>query len=503
MKKWIFLLTALSLISGIRSLNAQATYLLAPTMYSVTVDPETGFDVITWIASPSPEIDYYVIGIAVQTLPGQPVSYIPAGTVSATETTFVNPNSGSASHSIGYAVWGVDDQGGTAIFRGPFSKTDSTMYLTAVLDSCAAKIDLTWNAYNGWAGSVDHYNIVRWTGPGATSVLGTTTGSTTKFSILNVPIGELYNLYIEAVHTDGVRTSQSNMVNIFTQMSHLPAFINADYATLGNGYGIDLSFTVDPLSDLTHYIIQRSDNPAGPFTTLTELQTTSKHISYTDNIAFTSGIRYYQIEAVNSCGNSGIRSNMANNIILNGTYNNNAVNMTWNAYHDWKGGLERYRVIRTRGRTNPTVDTLNNFLLTEFSESLAGMIDYSDPQSSYLCYQVEAVERMNIYGVRGRSLSNQVCFSMYPEIIMPNAFIPNDPEPENSTFSPVFSFNPEHYEMIVYNRLGTMVWEGSGPWDGRSGGAYVPEGVYVYLIRIFNYSSDIREVNGSVTVLYR
>lgn len=502
MKKWI-IVAAITLFAGSRMANAQATYLLAPTMYTVTVDPETGFDVITWIASPSPEIDYYVVGVAVQTLPGQPISYIPVGTITIPGTVFVNPNSGSASQSIGYAVWGVDDQGGTAIFRGQFSVTDSTMYLKATLDSCAAKIDLIWNAYSSWIGSIDHYNIVRWLSPGNTTVLGTTPDGTTQFSIPNVPIGEMYNLYVEAVHTDGIRVSQSNMVQLFTKMSQLPDFINADYATLSSGYNIELSFTIDPLSGLTHYIIQRSDNPSGPYEAIDEINTSSKHISYTDDIPFTSGIHYYRLEAVNNCGTGSLQSNLANNIILNGSFNDNYVNLSWNDYLDWAGGVESYRVIRTRGRANPTIDTLDNSLQTEFSESLAGMIDYVNPLSSYLCYQVEAVERTNTHGIKGRSLSNQVCFSMNPQIIMPNAFIPNDPEPENSVFEPVFSIQPEHFEMIVYNRLGTVVWEGSGSWDGRSGGKYVPEGVYVYLIRIFNYSSEIREISGKVTVVYR
>ena len=86
---------------------------------------------------------------------------------------------------------------------------------------------------------------------------------------------------------------------------------------------------------------------------------------------------------------------------------------------------------------------------------------------------------------------------------MPNAFIPNDAEPMNQVFEPVFSFMPEHYEMIIYNRLGTKIWEGSQAWNGRVNGKYVPEGVYLYYLRVFNYSTDIVELNGKVTVIYR
>lgn len=504
MKSLFCLIFTLSLVLSGKPVAAQTTYLLPPTMYMVTVDPVTGFDIISWLPSTSPEIDYYVIGMAVQTLPGQPISWLPVGrTLSAAETSFVNQDLSSSSQSIGYAVWGVDDQGGSAIFAGPFSKTDSTMFLTATLDSCEAKIDLAWNEYISWSGSIDHYNIIRWLGPGSTSLLGTVPAGTVNFSATNLTIGEWYNIYVEAVHTDGVRISQSNMVQLFSKMSQLPDFINADFATISSDHHVDLSFTVDPLSGLTQYNLQRSEDPSGPYTVIANLNTTSKHISYTDPVPFISGIRYYRLEVVNNCGTTSIQSNLSNNIILNGSFNANYVNLSWNDYLDWAGGVESYRVIRTQGRENTTVDTINNYLLTEFSESLAAMIDYANPQSSYLCYEVIATENTNAHGIKGSSLSNQVCFSINPHVIMPNAFIPNDIEPENQVFEPVFSIQPEHYDMVVYNRLGTVVWEGSGPWDGKSGNKYVPEGVYVYLIRIYNYSSDIRDLNGKVTVVYR
>jgi hypothetical protein len=86
---------------------------------------------------------------------------------------------------------------------------------------------------------------------------------------------------------------------------------------------------------------------------------------------------------------------------------------------------------------------------------------------------------------------------------MPDAFIPNDGDPVNREFEPVFSFTPEHYEMVIFNRLGTKLWEGSGPWDGKAAGKPVPEGVYLYLLRVYNYSSEVKELNGKVVVVYR
>jgi gliding motility-associated-like protein len=150
------------------------------------------------------------------------------------------------------------------------------------------------------------------------------------------------------------------------------------------------------------------------------------------------------------------------------------------------------------------MDTINlTSGITAYDDNLNVLIDYENPNEGLVCYTVRARENTNIHGIQGISLSNQVCFSINPEVRIPNAFIPNDAEVVNQVFEPVFSFLPEHYEITIFNRLGTKVWEGSEPWDGKVNGKYVPEGVYLYYIRVFSFSAKITEYNGKVTVLYR
>ena len=57
--------------------------------------------------------------------------------------------------------------------------------------------------------------------------------------------------------------------------------------------------------------------------------------------------------------------------------------------------------------------------------------------------------------------------------------------------------------MIIYNRLGIKIWEGSEAWDGRVNGKYVPEGVYLYYSGFTIIPTDITELNGKVVVIYR
>jgi hypothetical protein len=221
----------------------------------------------------------------------------------------------------------------------------------------------------------------------------------------------------------------------------------------------------------------------------------------TDDIPFTSGIYYYRLEVQNDCGVSGKQSNLANNIVLNGNMDEMNIVLQWNDYLDWNGGVQQYTVTRYAGVDHPVVDVFNAGLTTSLNDDISGLADYSNPLENRICYQVEATENLNAYGTQGNSDSNLLCFTVNTGIRIPNAMIPNDPD---NHFEPAFAFEPERYELVIYNRLGLKVWEGENePWDGTINGTNAPEGVYVYYFRIYNHSADITELSGSVTVVYR
>ncbi|HJZ40836.1 MAG TPA: gliding motility-associated C-terminal domain-containing protein [Bacteroidales bacterium] len=473
-----------------------------PSLYLVTVDIETGNDMIYWTASPTPpNFSWYVIAVAERLNENEPPSYRTLTTVAATETQFENTNPLSSLGPVGYTVfaWNNVGSGYASLFDAP----DSTIFLTLEFDSCEATISLAWNDYNNWRGSIAAYNIYRRMGPGIYQLLATVAEGTNTYVLGNVGVNANYDLFVEAVHQDNVRRSNSNRASTFTLMSQQPDFINADYATIGAGNSIDMSFTVGGSTGLTRFNILRSSSPTGPFNTIATTNTSDSPITFTDDLNFQSGIYYYRLELINNCGTASAQSNLANNIILNGTFDNQNATLSWNGYLDWLGGVAGYSLIRTNGIQNPQTDILDAGVQTNYTDDISGLIDQSDPSSSMICYHVEATENTNIHGIQGRSVSNRVCFSLTPDVRIPNAFIPNDTDPVNQVFEPVFSFMPEHYDLIIYNRLGVRIWQGSGPWDGRVNGNYVPEGVYLYYLRIYNYSTDKIEQSGSVTVVYR
>lgn len=503
MNRIYFLIVVLNLLAVLPG-KAQP-FPVEPELYSVTVDVETGFDVIVWYRTTSDFADYYKVVVTYDN-DGDPTTPSTSGMeigdpIYVPDTTFTNENTGSQSGSVGYSVVAVNDLGGGNIFKSNWHYPDSTIYLQSEYDSCQGIISLSWNDYNNWRGSIARYTIYRRLGPGMYQTVATLNEGTNTYDISNVAVNQEYDLFVEVEHEDG-RKSTSNRTQVITSQLQQTGPINADYATISAGNTIDLSFTMNGVNGLTTYYLMRSERPAGNFSQVTEINTSDALIRYTDNVPFTSGIYYYRLDVKNNCGTLSAGSNMANNIILSGSRTGMNVSLTWNEYANWNGGVQQYRIVRKQGRDNPVPDTISVGITQAFADDLSSLVDYGNPQSSLVCYEVQAIENLNSFEIQGRSLSNRVCFSVFPDIRMPDAFVPNDPEPVNQTFEPVFSFLPERYKMIIYNRLGTKIWEGSDAWDGRVNGKYVPEGVYVYYLRVYNFSTDVTELNGKVTVLY-
>jgi len=479
-------------------LQAQPNAIPAPPLYLVTVDPETGYDSIVWIDPRSPLIDYFAVSVYSDE---SSVPTYKAIAMGITDTFFVNKNPESWRQPVGYSSWGIHVA--TPPQWSGIESTDSTMFLQAVFDSCKATISLRWNDYNNWRGKNTGITIFRRMGYKNYVPLATVPPNTLNYVLNNVASNQNYELFIEEQHIDGIRKSNSNRVDLYTRMTPITGTINADYATISANNTIDLSFTARGTTGIHRYDLVWGRDTNSINQRIVSVVTSDTILHFNHDVPFTSGIYLYRLELYNNCDSPFATSNLANNIVLRASATGTNVALVWNPYYDWEGGVDHYRVIRTTGSSEGISDTLDAGALRFYTDNVATLIDYVNPASSQICYQIDALQGTNKYGIQENSLSNIVCVTIIPDVRVPDAFIPNDGDAVNRVFEPVFSFMPEHYEITIFNRLGTLVWEGSGPWDGTSGGKPVPEGVYIYQLRIYNYSSDKREINGRVVVVYR
>jgi gliding motility-associated-like protein len=89
---------------------------------------------------------------------------------------------------------------------------------------------------------------------------------------------------------------------------------------------------------------------------------------------------------------------------------------------------------------------------------------------------------------------------------VPNAFTP-DSDDFNEVFQPVFTsgFDPQNYNLLIFNRWGEVMFESNNAavgWDGTYGGEIVKDGTYVWKIEFRDKYTDERQIHtGHVTLL--
>ncbi len=88
------------------------------------------------------------------------------------------------------------------------------------------------------------------------------------------------------------------------------------------------------------------------------------------------------------------------------------------------------------------------------------------------------------------------------KVFVPNAFTPNG-DGLNDVFLPVVD-DVEGYYLTIYDRWGKSLFESNNPylgWDGSWNGADMPEGVFVYVLRVRNCYLELYSKVGSITLI--
>ena len=91
------------------------------------------------------------------------------------------------------------------------------------------------------------------------------------------------------------------------------------------------------------------------------------------------------------------------------------------------------------------------------------------------------------------------------QVLAPNAFSPNS-DGRNDVFKTVVygSCSLEHYELMIYNRWGQMVYKSSDPkgaWNGFHFSSQAPAGAYVYLLQYKFRGYRKQNSNGTVILI--
>ncbi|MBS3808173.1 MAG: gliding motility-associated C-terminal domain-containing protein, partial [Bacteroidales bacterium] len=284
-----------------------------------------------------------------------------------------------------------------------------------------------------------------------------------------------------------------------------PQYIHLDSLSTRNG-NIHLSFSIDEDSELHRYVLLRSQGVRkGTYDTIKSYDQPGSTIRYIDeSVDATRNRYYYHLAAVNQCGALTTRSDTLNNLVLTVTQQNLTHQLDWNEIRYLPGVV--YQVYRKGGDTDSYQIHLSTgrqaYLDTDIQHFKYDMVS----KKSEFCYYVRA--KINHTTDRQSVItSNKRCVYAEPQIFLPNAFIPNARMQENRGFKPEFSFVPQHYLLIIYDRMGRKVFQSADPedkWEGKiQGGQKAPAGTYTYYLEVKNPGAPLIRKRGEITLIYR
>jgi len=476
---------------------------LSPYLKTVSIDPFTSYTEFSWIPSPSPIVDGYIIYRWRRPLYLELDTVGFAWGINTTRWTLQTLNGKFKSET--YSIAAVDTVNGGIPGNWKVSEsTDSltTMFLTVNFDTCLTYNQLEWNHFGGWQDSLMGYNIYKRINSGIFQIVGNTPNDISSFNDTEIKPDSSYCYYIEARHQAG-RSSTSNMACTKTIMTPPPAYLYAMGTEFIDEQIIKISFNIDPASELNKYYLLRSTQFEGPYDTLKYLEYSPDGPLEIRDTLPEKGTWYYRLAALNNCLNVVRLSNVASLLNLN-TVNLNFLNsLSWNAYKDWAGGVSNYFVYRQTGQGTPTLIATPGPTDTTYTDDTESLIDQVGKGD--FCYYVEAREGDgNPFGFQGYSKSNKSCVQPKILLYMPNAFTPNG-DGKNDRFLPFLTFIPVDYLFIIRNRLGNILFQTTdyqSAWDGLYRGRKTTEGVYIYYVKAKAPDGSTVQKMGRVTVLY-
>ena len=461
----------------------------SPLLTLVSVNYQTGAVHLTWEPGGSPDVAGYVVyyyigdsGFFVDTLP-DPMA-----------VSFTYPLSGAVSRSESYVVAAFDMSGNIS----PLSNDLSTIYTVADLDTCAGTITIAWNGYKSYPREVTGYSLLMSVDNGSLIEAASSEPGDLSLVIDDFTVDSDYCFVVRA-NLEGGFVSYSNMACINTKMQRAPGWINADYATVNGSGGIDLSFTVDPMSEIRLFRLEKSSQRNSGFRQIALITSPDGSVKYTDSQADITRVNYYRLAAVNNCNNPLATSNLCSNIVLDLYMSDYDIKLNWNAYREWLGNISGYTLYINTGSGFTEKEIL---LPSDTSFTIA----YSDVMQSVeageICFMVSASESGNPLSGNGESRSNRACAEAIENITVPNLFTP-DGDNINDLFRPVLSFTPSSYHLIVSDRNGRQLFETrdhTESWDGSHGGRIMPQGAYLWFLRVTTPAGKAVSRSGTITI---
>ena len=458
---------------------------LSPQLDMVTVNPLTGVAVLHWLPSASPDVGSYVI----YTYSG--------GTANAVDTVrspyiteYTHTASAARYNSVTYVVAAMDSSQNIS----PLSNSLSTVFLSAVSDTCHGTVDISWSSYENPFHPADSYILWLGTGGGSMEQDSIMPLQTTSLSLSGMAASTSYCFYVSSSY-EGEELSSSNRACVMTGSEVFPVWVSTDAVSV-TPQGLSITGSYDEEGSLDSYVIQEFEPSSSEWVSVASGEGTDGSISAEISGADTGIVNLYRTAIVNSCGSAAVNSSPARNILLQSSVTGTIIDLHWNSPYPSDDAV--YSVWRETGTGweevgSQITDTVWSEDYSYFSQTVS---------SAGVAYQITAVRAEAPAGA-AVSRSNIELADLAENIYMPNAFTP-DGDGLNDIFMPVLSFLPASFEMRIYSRNGILLFrtvDHAVGWDGRHNGTPMASGVYLWSIMITTPSGRTVVRRGTVTIM--
>lgn len=212
--------------------------------------------------------------------------------------------------------------------------------------------------------------------------------------------------------------------------------------------------------------------------------------AYTDALSTPAQI-CYRATFTNTCGNTSALSNVSCPVFLQAQKQRDgaAVSLEWTDYEGFPRGVRQYMV--------ELLDE-NGSVVSSYPASGNAYTDRTlSSDLPQLRYRVKGTAHDGT-----STYSNVVVLEQELSLHIPSGFTPNG-DGLNDVFEIKGRFFSS-YTLRIYNRLGTVVYEGTAAdagWDGTYQGELLPAGAYAYELSAEAASGASRQVTGTITLL--
>lgn len=458
---------------------------LSPQLDIVTVDPATGFAVLRWLPSSSPDVGSYVVytytggtATAIDTVPS-PYIYEYTHTASAARY-----------RSVTYVVAAID----SSLNISPLSNSLSTIWISAADDICNGTVTVTWTAYENQFHPGNNYMLHISEGPAGSLPDVTLPISVTQYLLTGYDPETGYCFYVTATGGAG-ELSSSGRACVTTGSEAPPAWVMIN-AIQVEGDGLSISSSYDPATVMNDFSLFRFNIGTGSWDEVASSTGSAGRVSFSPVQADTTVVSLYRAAVVNSCGIAAAVSEPARNIVLESSITGTDINLRWNRpASGWRGLFSVWR--DTGDGMREVAVSLSDTLWSDDYTVFA-----SDVSAPEVVYRVTTEDPDAPAGIPPY-LSSAAAIATSDNVFIPNAFTPGSSD-ENSIFRPEFSFIAGEYDFRIMSRNGALLFRSGDPaegWDGRHNGRFMPPGVYLWSLRLATPSGETVVRTGTVTIL--